>query len=107
MYPIVIGGNGHSGTRLFADILMECGVSMGIAGISHSRVSKDLNVRGLMNRWVKPYLLGLSKEEASTMKRQFDNRDESKNGVYMRPLSSPSEFHTSSFCQRGRASSTI
>ena len=74
MYPIIIGGNGHSGTRLFADILTECGVSMGIAGISHSGVTKDLNVRGLMNRWVKPYLLGLSNEEATTMKRQFERR---------------------------------
>lgn len=74
MYPIIVGGNGHSGTRLFAEILIECGVSMGIAGISHAKKSKDLNVRGLMNRWMKPYLLGLSANDANKMKRQFERR---------------------------------
>ena len=74
MYPIIVGGNGHSGTRLFAEILMECDVSMGIAGISYSKKSKDLNIRGLMNRWMKPYLLGLSEKDAVKMKRQFERR---------------------------------
>jgi len=74
MYPIVVGGNGHSGTRLFADILMECDVSMGIPGLSHARKSRDLNVRGLMNRWMKSYLLGLSSKDADKMRRQFERR---------------------------------
>lgn len=74
MYPVIVGGNGHSGTRLFAEILMACGVSMGIGGISHARKSKDLNIRGLMNRWMKPYLLGLSEKDALKMRRQFARR---------------------------------
>lgn len=74
MYPIVVGGNGHSGTRLFAEILMQCGINMGIAGISYAKKSIDLNVRGMMNRWMKPYLLGLTDEEASKMQRQFARR---------------------------------
>lgn len=74
MDPIIIGGNGHSGTRLFAEILIECDVFMGIAGISYARDSKDLNIRGLMNRWVKPYLLGLSEKDTVKMKSEFERR---------------------------------
>jgi hypothetical protein len=72
--PIIVGGNGHSGTRLFAEILMACGVYMGIPGYSYDRNSKDLNIRSLMNRWMRPYLLGLDARQASTMAGQFRRR---------------------------------
>ncbi len=74
MYPIIVGGNGHSGTRLFADILISCDINMGMAGISHAKKSRDLNVRGLMNKWMKSYLLGLPDVESENMKRQFSRR---------------------------------
>ena len=69
--PIVIGGNGHSGTRVFADILMGCGINMGVPGYAHDRDSKDLNIRRLMNRWMKSYLLGLDEADARRMQREF------------------------------------
>lgn len=69
--PIIIGGNGHSGTRVFAEIAMLCGYSMGVSGYSYSRDSKDLNIRRLMNRWMKPYLLGLDDKQAKSMQNQF------------------------------------
>lgn len=47
---------------------------MGIAGMSYDRKSKDLNIRGLMNRWMRSYLLGLSEEQSKRMKREFLRR---------------------------------
>lgn len=72
--PIVVGGNGHSGTRLFAEILISCGVFMGIPTLSYDKNSKDLNIRGLMNRWMRAYLSGLDDAEADRMRRQFLRR---------------------------------
>jgi hypothetical protein len=72
--PIIIGGNGHSGTRLFAEILLAIDVHMGIPGISYNRNSKDLNIRGLMNEWIKPYLLGQSEHANGKMMSQFRRR---------------------------------
>jgi hypothetical protein len=69
--PIIVGGNGHSGTRIFAEILQKSGVFMGVPGLSYDRRSKDLNIRGLMSRWMKPYLLGQSEEQARRMRRTF------------------------------------
>ena len=72
--PIIIGGNGHSGTRVFADVLLASGVYMGVRGISYAKESKDLNIRGLMARWIKPYLLGQSAADTERMQRQFRRR---------------------------------
>lgn len=73
--PIIVGGNGHSGTRLFAEILMGSGMAMGFPGISYDRKSKDLNIRGLMTRWIKPYLREeLTPQESKKMRRQFQRR---------------------------------
>lgn len=72
--PIIVGGNGHSGTRLFAEILMARGVYMGYSGFSYSRKSKDLNIRALMSRWMKPYLLGLDEASERRMQSQFKKR---------------------------------
>lgn len=54
-YPVIIGGNGHSGTRIFAEVLAAAGVSMGVVRITRSG-AHDLNIRNLLNRWVGPYL---------------------------------------------------
>ena len=69
--PVIIGGNGHSGTRIFAEIAMHCGYSMGLAGLSYDSDSNDMNIRRLMNRWMKPYLLGQDEAQTQKMKRQF------------------------------------
>jgi hypothetical protein len=69
--PIIVGGNGHSGTRLFAEILMASGVNMGIQGYSFDRVSKDLNIRDLMNKWLEQYLTAPGECDIARMKRQF------------------------------------
>ncbi len=69
--PIIVGGNGHSGTRLFAEVLLECGIFMGYPGYSYDRKSKDLKIRYLMTRWMKPYLLGQDASQAAKMKRAF------------------------------------
>jgi len=74
MSPVIVGGNGHSGTRVFAEILIECGIHMGLPGLSYARSSKDLNIRGLMSTWMKPYLLGLSDAQTVKMRRQFERR---------------------------------
>jgi len=44
---------------------------MGKAGLSYDRDSKDLNIRRLMNRWMKPYLLGQDERQTEKMKRDF------------------------------------
>jgi len=72
--PIIVGGNGHSGTLLFAEILMECGISMGFPNYSYDRKSKDLNIRYLMTRWMKPYLLGQDETQNAKMQRAFRRR---------------------------------
>lgn len=69
--PIITGGNGHSGTRVFAQILKDSGVYMGVPGLSYYRNSRDLKIIGLMSRWMKPYLLGLNAEQTRKMQREF------------------------------------
>ena len=70
--PIVIGGNGHSGTRIFAEILAVAKVRMGIGGLTRASMSYDLNIRGLLDRWVGPYLRkDLTTEQNASMRRQF------------------------------------
>ena len=73
--PILIGGNGHSGTRIFAEILAAAGIRMGTAGITRSRASYDLNIRGLLTRWVGPYLRNeLTGDQRAEMAQQFRTR---------------------------------
>jgi len=70
--PVIVGGNGHSGTRIFAQLLEHNGIFMGIPRITRSPTSHDLYVFDLLNRWVEPYLYKrLDSGELETMRRQF------------------------------------
>lgn len=42
--------------------------------MSYDRKSKDLNIRGLTNHWIKSYLLGLDAEQLAEMRRAFERR---------------------------------
>ena len=71
-YPVIVGGNGHSGTRIFAEVLDEAGVHMGIPGLTRAKPSYDLNVRRLLNRWCGPYLRQeLTPSQRRAMEREF------------------------------------
>lgn len=73
--PIVIGGNGHSGTRIFAQILEHNGIFVGISHLTRSHNSHDLRVFDLLDRWVEPYVYKrLSEAEIEKMRRQFRRR---------------------------------
>ncbi len=73
-YPVIIGGNGHSGTRIFAEVLAAAGVSMGIPRVTRSG-AYDLNIRNLLNQWVGPYLhRQLSEADQKRMRRIFARR---------------------------------
>jgi hypothetical protein len=73
-YPVIIGGNGHSGTRIFAEVLAQAGVRMGIARITRSSAF-DLNIRKLLHRWVGPYLhRQLSDADLAKMRRELSTR---------------------------------
>lgn len=70
--PIVIGGSGHSGTRVFNEILTLGGVFTGIRHVTKRSASEDLNIIGLLNRWVYPYVRGeLSDAQKLRMRREF------------------------------------
>lgn len=70
--PIVIGGSGHSGTRVFSEILAQCGVFTGIRHVTKRAGSEDLNMIGLLNRWVLRYVSGeLTPAELARMRREF------------------------------------
>ena len=73
--PIVIGGNGHSGTRVFNEILTRGGVFTGIPRLTKRRESEDLRIIGLLNRWVRPYVYSeVSAAESTEMKNAFARR---------------------------------
>jgi len=73
--PTVIGGNGHSGTRIFLEIMNHAGVSCGLPAICRRRNSEDLRVFDLLNRWVKPYVYGeLDREGQREMVDAFRRR---------------------------------
>jgi hypothetical protein len=73
--PIITGGSGHSGTRIFNEILTHGGVFTGIRRITKWPESEDLKIIGLLTRWVRPYLLGdLSERDARRMRLAFDRR---------------------------------
>lgn len=73
--PIVIGGNGHSGTRVFNEILTRGGVFTGVPYLTKRRESEDLKIIGLLNRWVRPYLFEeLSTADKREMRNEFARR---------------------------------
>ena len=73
--PIVIGGNGHSGTRVFCDIVALGGVFTGIRHITKRANSSDLRIIDLLNKWVEPYVYNrLSDAQAEQMRRAFSRR---------------------------------
>ena len=73
--PVVIGGSGHSGTRVFCEILAQSGVFTGIRHLTKRAGSEDLNMIDLLNRWVLPYLSGeLAPAELKSMRREFARR---------------------------------
>ncbi len=73
--PIISGGSGHSGTRVFNEILTLGGVFTGISRITKWPDSEDLKITNLLTRWVRPYLRGdLSPSEARRMRRAFARR---------------------------------
>lgn len=70
--PVIVGGSGHSGTRVFNEILTLGGVFTGIRHITKRSSSEDLNMIGLLNRWVYPYVSGeLTEAQQEQMRREF------------------------------------
>lgn len=73
--PIIIGGSGHSGTRIFAQSLVTNGVFMGIPRLTRHSYSYDLKIINLLSKWIIPYLSGsLNDERKDQMKREFRRR---------------------------------
>lgn len=73
--PIIIGGNGHSGTRVFCEILTRGGVFTGIKSVTKRRDSEDLKIIDVLNRWVRPYVYGeLTARDAERMRSAFKKR---------------------------------
>jgi Sulfotransferase family len=73
--PIIIGGAGHSGTRIFAQSLVANGVFMGIARVTRHPDSYDLKIINLLSKWVVPYRSGaLSNSARAQMQREFRRR---------------------------------
>jgi hypothetical protein len=73
--PILIGGNGHSGTRIFAQLLEHNGIFMGVPRVTRSYYSYDLHVFDLLNHWIEPYVYKrLDPDKLETMQKQFRRR---------------------------------
>jgi hypothetical protein len=73
--PVVIGGNGHSGTRIFLEVLEHSGISCGFRPLARRSNSEDLRIIGFLNRWVEPYLRGqLDTAQLLHMKRALKRR---------------------------------
>src|SRR4030095_14786654 len=73
--PVVIGGNGHSGTRVFVEIIGHAGLRCGVPFLTQRPDSEDLRILGLLNRWVRPYLFReLDADLTYRMKRAFARR---------------------------------
>lgn len=73
--PVVVGGNGHSGTRIFVEIIGHSGVFCGVRSLTKRRYSEDLRIIDLLNRWVGPYVLKtLDAKQDIRMKRAFNRR---------------------------------
>jgi len=70
--PVIVGGLGHSGTRIFAQILECNGVFVGWPRLTRKRGSYDLLLKRKLNKWVEPYLYGkLTKQELDAMREEF------------------------------------
>lgn len=73
--PVIIGGNGHSGTRVFAEIITEGGVFTGVRRLTKRKDSEDLRIISLLNQWVRPYVFSsLAADDAARMRRAFSSR---------------------------------
>jgi hypothetical protein len=75
MDPVVIGGNGHSGTRVFNEVVTLGGVFTGVRRLTKHVASEDLKVIDLLTRWVHAYVSGtLDQEGSERMRRAFGRR---------------------------------
>lgn len=73
--PIVVGGSGHSGTRIFAQILDYGGVFVGIRKWTRHPATYDLNIIDLFDRWQGPFLRGeLTPSSRALMESEFRRR---------------------------------
>ena len=73
--PIIVGGSGHSGTRIFNEILSLGGISTGIKHVTKWANSEDLKVINLLSRWVHPYVYGqLTEVDSREMRNAFARR---------------------------------
>lgn len=73
--PIVVGGSGHSGTRIFNEILTLGGVFTGVRYLTKWPDSEDLKIINLLSRWVQPYVNGdLDEGELDEMRRAFSSK---------------------------------
>ncbi len=73
--PVIVGGNGHSGTRVFIEIIGHSGIYSGISSLTKRKDSEDLRIIGLLNRWVEPYVFNaLDERRAARMRRAFARR---------------------------------
>lgn len=73
--PIVIGGNGHSGTRVFCEVITQGGVFTGIPRLTKRPDSEDLRIIDLLTRWVRPYVCGsLTEGDSIRMRNAFVRR---------------------------------
>lgn len=73
--PVIVGGNGHSGTRVFIEIMDHAGVFCGIRSLTKRIDSADLRMMDLLNRWVAPFVFKtLNGREEAEMRRAFARR---------------------------------
>jgi hypothetical protein len=73
--PVIVGGNGHSGTRIFIEIIGHAGVFCGIRLLTKRSNSEDLRMIDLLNRWVGPFVYEkLDPRQKVEMKRAFARR---------------------------------
>ena len=73
--PIIIGGSGHSGTRIFARILDVNGVFMGLPRLTRHSYSYDLMQINLLSKWLIPYVKDeLDDGEKDQMRSEFRRR---------------------------------
>ncbi len=73
--PIIIGGSGHSGTRVFNQILTRGGVFTGLRSVTKWPNSEDLKIINLLSRWVPSYIAGgMTVADLGRMRREFSTR---------------------------------
>ena len=73
--PVIVGGNGHSGTRVFIEIIGHAGFNTGVPLLTKRRHSEDLRIIDLLNRWVHPFINGqLDEFMQRRMARTFARR---------------------------------